>query len=200
MSEIARTIDAVLAGSLVPALQAAGYRKSGRTWRRTGPSSVRVVNVQGSSWNSGDSGQFTINLGLYFPALAPLVGWGHTTENPTEPACQIRRRIGRLLPGGRDHWWTVTPTTDVELLALDVRAAWDNHAARWFDMHDGLEAARALAAEQYPYGAAAVSLALGDRPDAQRLIDEALAASSQRSRGEAIRSWARQNGFAVAAA
>jgi hypothetical protein len=200
MSEIAHTIDTVLADSLIPALKAAGYRKSARTWRRAAHSSVRVVNAQGSAWNSTDSGRFTLNLGLYFPTLAPLVAWGRTSERPTEPDCQVRMRIGHLLPAGLDQWWEVTPDTDLAALATEVRGAWDGYAAPWFELYDDLEAARPLVARVYAYGAAAVSLALGERADAQRRIDEVLPTCTQHGRADSIRAWARQNGLTVAAA
>jgi hypothetical protein len=200
MSAIANLVDAVLAESLVPALRAAGYRRAARTWRRVGPATTRVVNVQGSAWNSADEGRFTINLGLYFPALAPFVGWGRTAERPTEPDCQVRMRIGFLLPGGLDHWWTITPATDIIVLAGEVRDAWVRYGAHWMETYDDLEAARPLVAKQYAYGAAAVSLALGDRAEAERLVRDALAATSHRRQAEGIRVWARQHGLSVAAA
>jgi hypothetical protein len=199
MSEIARIIDAVLADALAAPLKLAGYRRSARTWRRAGPTSVRVINAQGSTWNTAEEGQFTLNLGLYFPPLAPLVGWGRTAERPTEPDCQVRTRIGFLLPAGLDHWWTVTPTTDLDALAADVRSTWEQFGAPWFERYDELEAARPLVAKQYAYGAAAVSLALGDRADAERRLAETLAACSQRHRADLLRAWARQHGFVVEA-
>jgi uncharacterized protein DUF4304 len=200
MSEIARIIDAVLTESLVPALKAARYRRSARTWRRVDPASTRVVNAQGSSWNTADMGQFTINLGLYFPELAPLVAWGRTSERPTEPACQVRMRIGHLMPGGLDRWWKLGPTSDVAALAAEVREAWDRYAVPWLEAHDDLEAARPLVAAQYAYGDAALSLALGERADAERLIRAALAGSTQRGRTDVILAWAQQHGFDLAAA
>jgi hypothetical protein len=198
MSEIAHLIDVVLAQSLAPALKAAGYRRAARTWRRVGPASTRVVNAQGSTSNSTEAGRFTINLGLYFPVLAPLVDWGRTSERPTEPDCQVRMRIGLLLPVRLDHWWIVTPHTDVTALAAEVRDAWDCYGAPWYAAHDNLEAARPLIAAQYAYGSAAVSLALGERADAERLAREALSRATRRGRVDLIRAWARQQGLQVA--
>jgi hypothetical protein len=195
MSDTARIIDAVIAGALVAPLEAAGYQRSARTWRRVGATCVRVVNAQGSAWNTGAEGRFTLNLGLYFPALAPLVGWGRVAERPTEPECQVRMRIGYLLPEGLDHWWIVTPDADVSALAIEVRTAWEHFGAPWLEAHDNLEAARPLVAKQYAYGAAAVSLALGDRADAERRLAEALASCSQRHGANMLRAWARQHGF-----
>ena len=36
-------------------------------------------------------------------------------------------RIGKLLPGGQDRWWSVGPQTDLDVLALDVVAAIRDH-------------------------------------------------------------------------
>ena len=199
MSKIARIIDAVLADALAAPLKAAGYRRTGRNWRRFSSASVRVVNAQASTWNSGDEGRFTLNLGLYFRALAPLVGWGRTAERPTEADCQVRMRIGFLLPTHQDHWWAVTSRTDQAVLAAEIRAAWQDHGSPWFEQYDDLDAARPLVAEQYAYGSAAVSLALGDRADAERRFAETLAACTQRGRGELLRAWGRQHGFELQA-
>ena len=195
MSAIAALIYAVLSESLAPALKAAGYRRSARTWRRVGPSSVRVVNAQGSAWNDGAEGRFTLNLALYFPALAPLVAWGRTAERPTEPDCQVRQRIGFLLPDGQDHWWRVAPGSDLPALAGELQETWEHVGAPWMDAHDDLDAARPLIAGQYVYGDAAVSLALGDRADAARRLDAMLAACTQRGRLDTLRAWGRQHGL-----
>ena len=92
MAEITRAIDAVVAAGLAPALAAAGFRKQARTFRRaTSDGAVlHVVQVQGSKWNAGSTGEFTVELGLYVPRLAAALEW----QPVTRPALGGRARVG----------------------------------------------------------------------------------------------------------
>lgn len=74
MSESARLIDDAIRSFVAPAMKDAGYRKFGRSWYSDDGRAVRVLNVQGSSWNSASSARFTVNLGVWYEDVAALAG------------------------------------------------------------------------------------------------------------------------------
>jgi hypothetical protein len=68
-------------------LKSAGYKKKARTWWRTTPDSIQVVNLQKSPYGE----QVYVNLGLYVRALG-------NEEFPPENRCHIRARLERVVP------------------------------------------------------------------------------------------------------
>lgn len=197
MSEIARRIDEVIRTGLAPALKAQGYKKAARTFRRREPGHTLVVNVQGSSWNSDDDGSFTLNLGVYFPTVVPFLDWMRAVERPTEPDCVVRQRIGFVMPLGLDHWWSISPDTDLDALAREVRDAWEQFGRPWLESHANLEAARALAlSRNTPYWAAAISLAMNEQDSARVHLEEALAAAKNNAAVTTrLRDWGTRHGI-----
>src|SRR6266498_5900662 len=101
MSEIGKVIDRVAVDALTAPLKAAGYRRTGRTWRRRLKDAVQVVHVQASRSNVGADGRFTLTAGVYFPALAARLALFPPLDDPAEHDCHVRTRP---LPPGR-HWW-----------------------------------------------------------------------------------------------
>ena len=69
--------------AIAPLMKARGFKKSNATWRRSGPGSIAVLNVQKSSWGGG---VYYVNIGVYFLDLGSLVA-------PTENKCHVRRRL-----------------------------------------------------------------------------------------------------------
>ena len=196
-SEIGRVIDQVVRDGLAVSLKAAGYRKDGRTFRRADAGCTRVVNVQGSQWNTGDEGRFTVNLGLYVPSLLPFLDTARSTDLPTVPVCLLGDGIGSLTPAGQHHWWIVAAGTDLAALAAEVRDTWERHGAPWMDAHADLPAARGYAVRKgRPYWAAAVSLALGEPDAARTQLAEAVAGWPANSDGAArLLAWGERHGI-----
>ena len=132
-------IRAAISGEFHRRLKSEGYARSGHTWRQCGERAVRVVNVQGSSWNAADRGSLTINLGIYdyeLQRMAEKESWWPPPKGklPAEHNCAIRTRIGALmnLPGERvDHWWDVTLKTDPSALEKELLSALDRYALPW---------------------------------------------------------------------
>lgn len=87
MSDVGKLVDLIAREALAEPLKAAGYRKDGRTWRRRTGESVLVVNVQASRWNDQSGGQFTLNVGVYFPALAEQLAIYPVADKPAECDC-----------------------------------------------------------------------------------------------------------------
>lgn len=106
MSEISRVIDSVV-GALHPLMKQAGYKKRARNFRKPCEGGTQVVNLQASWGNMGDRGTFTLNLGLYFPAVAVIFNEGYEpSSSPSEAECHLRARIGALMPRSYDHCGT----------------------------------------------------------------------------------------------
>lgn len=177
MSDIGRWIDAVIKAGLAPELKAAGFRKTARTFRRPFPLGVQVVNVQASRWNGGDTGQFTVNLGVHLPAVDAIDG-RPPRGNPTEWQCQVRRRIGFLLPDPDDHWWEVGPATDLDAVADEVRRTWLAHGPGWFRRLEAPAELVLVAARASARVGCRVALGLGDRARAAELLAEVAAGAS----------------------
>lgn len=175
MSDIAKVIDSIVKDALVKPLKADGYCKKGRNFHLVKESSTRAVNVQASQGNFGDSGRFTLNLGVYLPAVAALLG--HEVQKgsyPRESECTIRERIGALMPNGRDAWWEIGSETDLSVLTAEVQGAWLRHGKPWLDQAwDDLRKARHLLVEHHRYEAAiAASFLLGESSRATDLARE----------------------------
>lgn len=111
---------------LQPALKAAGFKKTRMTFHRRHPSGVvDVIQLQGSDSSTARELRFTVNVSRWSPLLhhaLSKLGWAPAVgELPTEPDCQLRRRIGSFLAGKRDTWWKVTTSAPRDL--VDVRDA-----------------------------------------------------------------------------
>jgi len=175
VSEIAKRIDEVVSASLAPALKQAGYRKTGRTFRRSQSRCVLVINVQASWTNVGSVGQFTINLGVYYPDAARLHGGFRVTDKPIESDCIVSERIGKLMPARLDHWWKVTEATNVRSLGDDLVTAWSQFGEPWLVAHTDPARARTFMLElRSPFWGAIFSVLLEERAEAVRFLQEAL--------------------------
>src|SRR4051812_25927905 len=100
-------LDSVANSGLTARLKAEGFRKAGRTWRRQfGPDgAVHIVNLQGSMFSTRAQGRCALNVAIYFPVLAELLGIGAPTDVPAEAVAHLRRRAATLLREGRDDWF-----------------------------------------------------------------------------------------------
>jgi hypothetical protein len=167
-SPTAQTLNTILRLGLDPALRQAGYKRRAHTFRQPLPTGVwRVINVQGSQGNAGSRGRFTLNLGIHFPQVRAVMGHPPLPNPPKEWDCELRARIGTLLPGGQDHWWQFDEHTDVQAIADNVVQAWREYGQPWLTRYSDLRTARdEIGQGQYPFRIAA-SLALGE-PDAAR--------------------------------
>lgn len=174
-TEVAALIDQHVVATLSPLLKAERFAKSGRTWRRKAGVATHVINLQGSSWNLGNSGRFTLNFGLYFPD-AKLQHHGHPIQlKPSEADCTVHARIGQLMPAGLDHWWDISPAINLPQLATDVTNALTKYGLPWLEAHSTLEAAEAWAVSHHlPYWACVFALTAGNRLNAEAHFTKAL--------------------------
>jgi len=219
--EIGKLINGIVDDAIREPLAAAGFHRSGRTWRRQlDDGAIQVLNVQWSPRNAGVEGWLTLNAGVYFPALVDLIGEFALTTTPKEYECHVRIRP---LPPGRDGWTVrlvgaATPDSDVKGLLgnlfswLDKRAdgkapaqharatqelheAVEKYAFPWFERVSTLNGARDELLRRGPaFWGAHVSLALGEREEAARILQRELAKAAPEY-AETLRTWGRRHGL-----
>ena len=221
--EIAKLINRIVNEAIVEPLAAAGFTRSGRTWRRTlDDGLVHVVNVKWSPRDRGVEGMFGLGAGVYSRALAESIALYKPTSSPKEHDCQVRLRPG---PQGRSSWRVRVPgiaTPDPDLTGFvgrvfgwldrradnkagdqhvkarrDLREALERHAFPAFDRLSTLRGVRdELARSPDLYWAAHASLLLGEREEAKQLLERAL----DKARGnpefsKLVRGWGRRQGL-----
>lgn len=192
VSESAQLIDDVVRTYVVPVMKDAGFRKFGRSWYADNGEAVRMLNVQGSPWNSPDSASFTVNLGVWFEEAAKIAGKTSVrNRRPPEYECTVGERIGFLLDPPGDMWWTIAGPADVPVAGESVSSAITGAALPWLDeVADPRRAiARLRAAVHSPFTTIAIALALGDRDLASQLYTE-WAAKCAPGRGDKLVEWA----------
>ena len=117
-----------------PTLRRLGFKGSGGSWTADRPGYFVALGFQRSVWGDRLETRFTMNV-----TVASIDVWNAARESrpylPARPAPNTvygsdiwQRRIGDLLPGHRDHWWTINPGSDLAALARDVTAAIAAHA------------------------------------------------------------------------
>lgn len=163
----AEIIDQVIKANLAPTLKSEGFKKTARTFHRASGPAIHVVNVQASQWGSSDEGRFTLNLGVYVPELARMLG-DAVHEKPKEYQCQARARIGSLMPAGSDDWWDVSPSTDLAALTREVEARYVEFGRPWLEARSSYRDLESLL--QGGLARAAVALLDGRREDARRRV------------------------------
>jgi len=221
--EIAKLINRIIDDAIAGPLAAAGFKRSGRTWRRQVDDGViQVVNVGWSSRDGGVEGWFGLNAGVYFRALAESIALYPVTSSPKEHDCHVRRRAGP--PGG--NGWRVRapgvakPDPDVKGLLGDffswldrradnkapgqharatqgLRDALEKDAFAWLERVSTLRGARDVFARGPDmFWGAHASLLLGEREEAVRILNDALAqAKANPEFSETIRVWGRKHGL-----
>ena len=105
----------MLSEGIRPALKALGFAGSGSTFVWPSTASFAQLGIQKSQFSSRDGLKFTMNI-----TVADKSAWEAARSArphlPTKPAPNTfygdyvwQRRIGKLLPGSEDKWWTLSP-------------------------------------------------------------------------------------------
>ena len=191
MSELGKAIDRI-ASLLHVELRARGFTKSARTFRLRGEECTQVVNMQASTSNMGVGGRFTVNLGVFFPAVAEVLPWP-APKALKEHNCQLRERLGLLLPDPRDRWWQVSLDAPVAPIAEEVREAVVTYGLPWLEARSTLEAGldSIVHSRRYSSGldAAAFCIALGRLEEAAIYLARARDEFIGKGKDEAADRW-----------
>ena len=174
-----KPLDIVANQALGPLLKTQGFRKQARTWRRRAgdDGAIQIVNLQGSMFGTTAEGRCALNLGIYFPALAELLGVGRVSESPAEADCHLRRRAAMLRPDGHDTWFEFgsTDPASLETVASSIHELYRDFGEPWLRRFSSLASAREeLERTGQTWWAAAASLSSGDKPTAATLLRKAI--------------------------
>jgi hypothetical protein len=128
---------------LHPLLKKSGFRKQRHTFNRECEAGlIQVVNFQMGPYEVGDPveipglrenlyGKFAVNLGIF---IEELHGYFSTESRPRfvgEHHCEIRRRLGEMLPGEGELWWRLD--ADPLAVAADVHRALEEYGLPFLD-------------------------------------------------------------------
>lgn len=128
--------DAMLRDDVGPWLRERGFRKWRNRFRRADDQGWQVVDFQASQWGSREDVRFTINL------------WVGVSElEAAQSDAQVQQRVGVLLPGGEDYWWSLDDATDTSALATELRESLEATCLPWLDARRSLDRLMALARE-----------------------------------------------------
>lgn len=200
MSEASSLVDSIVRDRLAKRLKTEGFKKHSRTWVRSNAALSHVVNVQASQWNFEDQAKFTINLGVYVPAVAERRGIVAKGSYPKEYDSTVRARIGSLMPDRLDHWWAVSRASDLASVAADVEETFMRFGAPWLaSLATVEEVFKLLLGRGDDLMAASAALALDRRADAEQIIAKAIASANPVFAPTVLR-FAQKHGVPVAAA
>lgn len=142
-SEIAKRIDEAIKLGIAPLLKEHGFSKRGRNFHKRFDEGIQVVNIQADKWNEGGIGRFTINLGVYFRAIALITERWPVDGMPKEYECTIRNRLGLLMPTRDDKWWSLGDGIKDEWVASDAADALAEFGLSWLQSASTREGLRA---------------------------------------------------------
>lgn len=180
---------AAIVTSAAPTMKTVGYRKRHHTFNRSVGANgfVHVLSFQMGSFDPPGTveipglrpnlyGRFTVNLGVFVPAIHRA---GLTPRDwYSDYHCQLRKRIGELLPEQSDVWWRLN-YPDAK---ADVIAAIEQHGLPWLDRIQNYaelldvwesDGGRGVGLNHpaAPLDIADVLLHLGRRPEARGLLE-----------------------------
>ena len=113
--------DYLMSKIIAPYLKDLDYKKKGNNFRfyDTNGEFGKIVNFQKSMWGNKYSISFTVNVGIYLAEFEYYHRKKNSGEKFTEPACAVRRRIGRL-KNDRDTWYNINEETNIAQLQQTV--------------------------------------------------------------------------------
>jgi Domain of unknown function (DUF4304) len=101
---------------LAPVLRSAGFKGSGRHFRRIVNQFAECVSLQGSQYG----GKFAINLGIQPLSIPDVMGNDVDPRKINEISCEFRRRLSET---GCDQWWSYTQLKSSKIVAAQNAAA-----------------------------------------------------------------------------
>lgn len=118
MNKARDSINEIVKLGIAPTLKANGFKKKALNFARRIGSASHYLNVQLSSWNSGPTGSFYLNVGVVFDELCFHFG-KQPPQFPRYEDCQFLVRMERLNPS-LPQQFGVDASTDLEALASNV--------------------------------------------------------------------------------
>jgi Domain of unknown function (DUF4304) len=181
-------LNSFVKAELGPVLIDAGFKASGRVFRRPDGEAIQVVDFQNWKYNDSKRARFTVEVGVCFPrllaAVSELDAYAFYREKVGKPGvteCAVRRRLGELMDPPQDLWWTISATTGYVPSVEEVTAPLIGIALPWMRAMSAFSAVAAARAENHALTnrvmAVAALFALGDTSAAK---DAAIALAKAR--------------------
>lgn len=174
MSDISKRIDAIISANLAPLLKEHGFRKKARNFYRQHEDRIELINVQASQSNEGAEGRFTVNVGVFYPAICAITGAPTVQGMPKEPDCTVRERIGLISADRKDTWWSITGKSDDGQIAKDLVKKVEILCLPWLESMSNLDEVKASVAVNTPLVAAGISLHQGNDLEAREYLNQSL--------------------------
>lgn len=174
MSEISKKIDEIVKLGLAPLLKEHGFKKKARNFYREHEDRIDLINVQASQFNAGAEGQFTVNVGVYFPAISAITDALPVKGMPKEYDCTARERIGLLSSDNRDTWWSVDDSVDTNNMAAELASSVESLCLPWLAKMAYLENLKLEDEKKIPFIAAGISLHQGNRSEAKAYLEQSI--------------------------
>ncbi len=155
-----------------------GFKCRGRNFnRKINEDLIQVVNIWMGPYTSMFHGLISVNLGVYHTGLKKAFNGEHFSECSwvPEPACFIRKRLGKI--GDGDRWWepnSASATEILRLLKLDQSLFFGRYSTipkileelySDFEHRGDFQSPKRIVA-------AALKLHQGDRTEASKLLQE----------------------------
>lgn len=176
-SDISKRIDEIIKTGIAPVLKQRGFRKAGRNFHRAAGEAVQAINIQADKWNEGGAGRFTVNVGVYFRAVAEIAERWVVEDVPKEYECTVRGRLG-IMPKPGDKWWVLDDNSDDYQVTRDVADVLSAYGLPWLELsstRSGLRSAFAMERQCFdfdPRSPIALEILDGNRERAVALLRE----------------------------
>jgi hypothetical protein len=199
MSDIKEMIDLVIKNEFSETLKNSGYKKSGRNWKKKKENLLLFTNLQASSFNTSEEGQFTLNLAIFFPEADMLKNGPPSNDKPHYTDCILQERIGRLIPDGGDIWWKVDKNTDLINLGRTIAEVWKTYGEKWLENLSDYEKAKKWLLEyrQLPFWASIFALCQNKVEESKELLLLAINKNDIENRkdlSDYLRDWGQRHG------
>lgn len=117
---------------LVPMLEPAGFVHRELHFVRNEGEVIEVVEVQPSIYGS----RFTVNFGLDLEFLEPLAPWIPRPKlGPHAQDCLRWIRLGELLPGQEDRWWSFESEHARQASGNEIASLVAKYGLKWLTRH-----------------------------------------------------------------
>lgn len=103
-----------------------GYKKSGQLIKKISFGNAAIVEFQKSRDSTKEQVKFTLNLAIVCGEMLKIDGlmypFGTTLQSSKAHTSHLKLRIGKIVYG-RDKWWDIDKSTDLEKLSAEIKEA-----------------------------------------------------------------------------
>lgn len=131
--EILKTIISLCAPKLKD------FKKIGNHFHRHEGDIIHCIHFQSSQWNSGATGQFTVNLIITSEPLYKIWTGKSMPKNPATAMWPIQVRLGMLAPRNSDKWWPLAEGISPEAIAIEITKMIEDYGLPFFSRYSSID-------------------------------------------------------------